>query len=162
MRIGTHSGRHRTLGQRLAEHYQAFSKERSIFRKNIGRALLARDQDPSLDVWDLDLTTPDAQQRARGRLRPLKQAGVEKRVSDNLAARTSFTVVSCEGNSKELRAWESGLIATVAQCAHCWASDSWLGHHSPKDRIRERSLWQTLQLDDTPLTAGEVDRFVSA
>ena len=36
------------------------NKDRSIFRKNIGRAILNKNQDPFLGQWELDLTTRKA------------------------------------------------------------------------------------------------------
>jgi hypothetical protein len=38
-------------------HFTIENKDRSIFRKNIGRALLNRDWDPFLPAWELDRTS---------------------------------------------------------------------------------------------------------
>jgi len=41
----------------LYQHYHVNeNKDRSIFRKNIGRALLDKNKDPYLKIWELDLT----------------------------------------------------------------------------------------------------------
>jgi len=56
VRIGTHRGDGR-LPLRLEEHFLKENKDRSIFRKNIGRALLARDGDEFLGQWEIDLTS---------------------------------------------------------------------------------------------------------
>lgn len=45
VRTGSHSGQDR-LASRLGEHYLKENKDRSIFRKNLGRALLSRASDP--------------------------------------------------------------------------------------------------------------------
>jgi hypothetical protein len=45
VRVGTHNGDLR-LSKRLIEHFVNENKDRSIFRKNIGRALLHRANDP--------------------------------------------------------------------------------------------------------------------
>lgn len=57
--IGTYTGNN-NLRSRLKEHFIKENKDRSIFRKNIDRAILARDKDPFLKQWELDLTTRTA------------------------------------------------------------------------------------------------------
>ena len=56
VRAGTHTGNNQ-LRSRLQQHFINENKDRSIFRKNIGRALLTKDKDPFLKIWELDLTT---------------------------------------------------------------------------------------------------------
>ena len=51
VRVGTHTGANQ-LRSRLRQHFLVENKDRSIFRKNIGRALLHRDHDPFLETWD--------------------------------------------------------------------------------------------------------------
>ena len=58
-RIGTHTGEGQ-LPSRLQKHFLRENKDRSIFRKNIGRCLLSRDGDTFLAWWELDLTTSKA------------------------------------------------------------------------------------------------------
>lgn len=53
VRIGSHTGAG-NLPSRLQEHTTA-NKDRSIFRKNIGRALLTKAMDSFLQQWELDL-----------------------------------------------------------------------------------------------------------
>jgi len=62
VRIGTHTGKNQ-LRSRLDQHFIHENKDRSIFRKNIGRALLNKDLDPFLDQWELDLTTHEAKSK---------------------------------------------------------------------------------------------------
>ena len=50
VRIGTHRGDN-NLYNRLKEHFINENKDRSIFRKNIGRALLNKNQDSYLEIW---------------------------------------------------------------------------------------------------------------
>lgn len=61
VRVGTHRKENQLPG-RLEEHYLHENKDRSIFRKNIGRALLNRDHDPFLEYWELDLTSHESKQ----------------------------------------------------------------------------------------------------
>ena len=62
VRVGTHTGANQ-LPSRLAQHFLKPNKDRSIFRKNIGRALLNRAHDPFLEQWEIDLTPSGAKQR---------------------------------------------------------------------------------------------------
>ena len=48
VRIGTHNG-DGNLPSRLKSHFIKENKDRSIFRKNIGRALLNKSNDPFLE-----------------------------------------------------------------------------------------------------------------
>jgi hypothetical protein len=59
VRVGTHTGEAQ-LRSRLKQHFITPSKDRSIFRKNIGRALLNRDHDSFMREWEFDLTTRKA------------------------------------------------------------------------------------------------------
>jgi hypothetical protein len=53
VRVGTYPGDKQL---RSRQHFLVENKDRSIFRKNIGRALLRRGQDPFLPLWELDRT----------------------------------------------------------------------------------------------------------
>ena len=52
VRVGTHTGEG-NLSQRLNEHLYTPNKDRSIFRKHIGRCLLAAENNPLLEQWNL-------------------------------------------------------------------------------------------------------------
>jgi len=56
VRVGTHTGENQ-LRNRLSQHFFNENKDRSIFRKNVGRAILSKNCDPYLSVWELDFTT---------------------------------------------------------------------------------------------------------
>jgi len=56
VRVGTHTGKNQ-LRTRLKQHFIQENKDRSIFRKNIGRCLLNREQHSYLDVWEMAMTT---------------------------------------------------------------------------------------------------------
>jgi hypothetical protein len=66
VRIGTHTGADK-LPSRLREHFILGNKDRSIFRKNIGRALLNRVGDPFLAQWEWTLHHQERRQGMRGR-----------------------------------------------------------------------------------------------
>lgn len=53
VRIGTHTGQDQ-LPSRIKQHFIDENKDRSIFRKRVGRCIL--NGDPFLSTWDKDLT----------------------------------------------------------------------------------------------------------
>ena len=91
VRIGTHTGQDR-LYLRLKSHFIEEKKDFSIFRKNIGRALLNKANDPFLKYWNIDLVTHAAKIKYAAQIDLEYQAEIEKRVSDYLRDSFSFTV----------------------------------------------------------------------
>jgi hypothetical protein len=83
VRIGAHTGVDQ-LRSRLMQHFMLENKDRSIFRKNIGRAILNRDHDPFLKQWELDLTSHEAKEKYQNKIDLKKQALVEKDVSQTI------------------------------------------------------------------------------
>src|SRR3989338_8228293 len=79
VRIGTHTGNNQ-LRSRLNQHFINENKDRSIFRKNIGRALLHKQKDSFLADWEIDHTTKQA--RLHHTINAQKQKEIEKLVSD--------------------------------------------------------------------------------
>jgi hypothetical protein len=140
VRIGTHTGSGTTLADRLREHFLTANKDRSIFRKNIGRALLNRDQDSFLADWNLDLTTSAAKAKYAGKIDLAKQLDVESRVTQQIHSAFRVAVLECTSDIR--RELEANLISTVAACTECRPSMSWLGLDSPVSVIRQYGLWQ--------------------
>ena len=56
VRVGTHTGDGQ-LRSRLNQHFVKENKNRSIFRKNIGRCMLNEENSNYLDRWELDTTS---------------------------------------------------------------------------------------------------------
>lgn len=140
VRVGSHRGAGQLPG-RLAEHYLNEKKDRSIFRKNIGRALLARDQDSFLDHWNLDLTSRANRDRYGAVVDLERQAEVERRVSEYIRAAFSFVAIAVPDQEERL-ALERSLIGTIFACRECGPGEEWLGRYSPKSKIRDSGLWQ--------------------
>ena len=153
VRVGTHTGDNQ-LPSRLQQHFVRENKDRSIFRKNIGRALLSRANDPYLAKWELDLTTREAKKKSLGEIDPEKQKLVEQQVTSYMQSKFRFVVFQVE--SKEMRLeLESRIISTISTCTQCGPSAQWLGRFSPKDKIRESGLWIVNELYKTPLSETE-------
>jgi len=127
---------------------RAAPKDRSIFRKNLGRALLNRDGDGYLGVWDADFTSRRNRDAHGHRRDTAKEERVEAEVTRILRKRFSFRFIILEDETERMGSsgLESHLIGTVAQCRECSPSDTWLGNSSPKPQIRESGLWQVQHL----------------
>jgi hypothetical protein len=156
VRIGTHRGQG-NLRTRISETYLLDERklgfgpdnpkpaDRSIFRKNLGRALVNRASDDYLRVWEIDFTT----KRNRERLWLLRDMAKEKELEQAISAllrdRFSFRVIVVECPTKRAEL-DKRLVGTVARCGLCTPSVNWLGRYSPKTKIREGNLWQVQNL----------------
>jgi len=154
VRIGTHTGANQ-LPSRLTQHFLLENKDRSIFRKNIGRALLARDGDPFLAQWEIDLTSSTAKARYGALIDRDKLRETEQRVSEHMRRALRFVVVPVERKEDRLRL-ESRLISTVSLCHDCGPSPAWLGQWSPKREIRESGLWLVQHLYEEPASERDL------
>jgi len=150
VRVGTHTGNNQ-LRSRLRQHFIDSNKDRSIFRKNIGRALLNHNHDPFLAQWELDLTTNEAKRKHGGTLDLEKQSFVEQRVSEYIQRAFRFIVFAVENKAMRLDL-EARIISTVSLCRECGPSEGWLGLDSPKTKIRESGLWLVNELYGEPLS----------
>src|ERR1035441_5966967 len=153
VRVGTH--KEGNFRSRISEHFLLNERrmnfdvtrprphDRSIFRKNIGRALLNRERDPYLEIWEVDMTPSANRAARRGRRDIDKEKQIEGEVTRILRERFSFRFVVLEGQEKRMgsEGIESRLIGTLAGCQMCQPSPAWLGLHSPKPKIRQSGLW---------------------
>lgn len=156
VRIGTHTGNNQ-LRSRLNQHFMNENKDRSIFRKNIGRALLYSDEDPFLKQWNLDLTTKKAKELYSDSVDFVKQEETEKRVTKYIQDNFSFVVFQLEDKEERLYL-ESKIISTVSRCEECKPSQQWLGLKSPKEKIRKSGLWQVNELWKEPLSKEDMNK----
>ena len=154
VRVGTHTGE-RQLRSRLNQHFVKENKDRSIFRKNIGRAILHRNGDPFLDQWNLDLTSRLAREISGGTIDRSRLSETETLVSKYIRSHFSFVAFEVPSKFERLRL-ESALISTVFLCDECQPSDAWLGRHSPVPKIVHSGLWLVNELDKTPITVADL------
>jgi len=163
VRIGTH--RDGNFRNRIAEHYllheskMNFSKkkakpsDRSIFRKNIGRALLNRRRDNYLQMWEIDFIY-GKNRRLFGHLRDInKEKEIEIEITRMLRKNFSFRFIEmvCQKERMGKGGLESSLIGTISRCKVCRPSKNWLGNHSPKTKIRTSGLWLVQHLRTTEI-----------
>ncbi len=157
VRIGTHTGEDQ-LRSRLKQHFLNENKDRSIFRKNIGRSLLKQSSDPFLEFWELDLTTRKAKDKYSHLIDFEYQKSIESRVSQYIQSNFSFCAFEVNDKAKRLEI-ESKIISTVSCCKECGPSRSWLGCSSPKQKIAGSGLWLVNELYKTPFDASGIEGF---
>ena len=153
VRVGTHTGKDQ-LRSRLKQHFITENKDRSIFRKNIGRALLHEQGDSFLEQWNWDLTTRESKDRLLPLLDTDKQKQIEKEVTSYIQGHFSFSVFDIPTKEDRLNL-ESKIISTVSLCQECKPSEGWLGSSSPVQKIRESGLWLVQGLYKTPLNEDD-------
>ncbi len=155
VRIGTHTGNDQ-LRSRLKQHFLIENKDRSIFRKNIGRALLNKKNDSFLRYWEIDLTSRKAKNQYASLIDSDYQKQIESEVSQYIRTNFSFIVFELKDKADRLEA-ESKLISTVSLCDECCPSDNWLGNFSPKAKIVKSGLWQVNELYKTQFDVSGVE-----
>ncbi len=154
VRVGTHTGSDQ-LRARLFQHFVNENKDRSIFRKNIGRALLNKNNDTFLKQWEIDLTAREDKDKYLKSIDMTKQKEVEKQVTKYLQDNFTFTVFEILNKDERLEL-ESKIISTVSSCKECKSSKEWLGNFSPKDKIRKSGLWLVNELYKEPLNDEDI------
>ena len=155
VRVGTHTGWN-NLGKRLAEHFLTENKDRSIFRKNIGRALLNRQKDPFLKQWEMDLTAKESREQHAARIDSSRLSEIEIEVSRIIRTAFTFCVFRVDRRPQRLEL-EARMIATINHCTGCHPSKHWLGSHSPRSQIRESGLWLVQHLNGPVMTIGDLE-----
>lgn len=159
VRIGTHTGDNQLLS-RLKQHFVKENKDRSVFRKNIGRCILNKANDDYLTKWEWDLTTRANKEKYGKLVDPAYQAEVEHKVTKYIQENFSFTVIEVLDKVDRLRI-ESRLISEVSKCNSCRPSNHWLGLSSPKIKIRESGLWLVNELYKETFSKDELQDFLS-
>ncbi len=155
VRVGTHTGVSQ-LRSRLNQHFVKKNKNRSIFRKNIGRCILNREQSPYLPLWELDITSRIDKEKNFKLLDLEFEKMIENRISVYIQGNLSFCVFQVETKEQRLF-WESKIVSTLAKSKELKPSENWLGNFSPKDRIIISGLWQVNELYNDILTENELN-----
>lgn len=164
VRVGTHKDGN--FQSRVAEHFLFNERkmdfdaksspphDRSIFRKHIGRALLNRDGDSYLEIWNKDFMTKEDIRKFGHKRDIRKEKKIERAVTEIIRSTLSFRFIKVSGQGIRIDL-EKRLIGTLAQCSVCQASPRWLGLHSPKKQVRESGLWLVQHLSAPMITAED-------
>ena len=156
VRVGTHTGE-KQLRSRLNQHFVKENKNRSIFRKNIGRCFLNKDKNRYLDLWELDITSKAEKEKNLNLLDLDFEKQLEKRISEYIQANFSFCIFQVDTKEQRLF-WESKIVSTLAKSNELTPSKNWLGNYSTKDKIRQSGLWQVKELYNEELTETEFEQ----
>lgn len=159
VRVGTHTGKNQ-LRSRLRQHFTMENKDRSIFRKNIGRALLNRRNDQFLEFWEVDRTTKANKDKYRDLIDLDYQRKIEEEVTNYIRENFSFVIIPVEEKDERLEL-ESRLISTVSLCETCNKSNDWLGNYSPKKKIARSGLWLVNELYKIPFDEEDAYKLMS-
>jgi hypothetical protein len=101
------------------------------------------------------MTTKAARDTHGSKIDHEKQKGVEKHISEYMQKHFFFGVISVDDKDERLTL-ESKIISTVSHCTVCKPSQTWLGLHSTKEKIRASGLWLVNELYKDPLSADEL------
>ncbi len=167
VRIGTH--REGNFKSRIKDHFlfneskMNFDKtrspphDRSIFRKNLGRAILNNEKNVYLKIWDIDYTTRENRKELSDQRNIKLERKIEAQVTTLLQYNFSFKYLIIKGQERRIgsKGIESRLIGTLSQCDKCMPSKEWLGNHSPVSKIRDSGLWQYQHLTKSPISESD-------
>ncbi|MDD3014384.1 MAG: hypothetical protein PHC34_11835 [Candidatus Gastranaerophilales bacterium] len=159
VRIGTHTGINQLIA-RLKQHYINENKDRSIFRKNIGRCILNKCNDPYLQTWNIDFTPKETRVKFKHLIDVNYQKSIERQISSHIRENFTFCILPIDNKEQRLDL-ESKIISTVSNCSECKPSQSWFGLYSPKDKIRSSGLWLVNKLDSTQLCKADLEHIKS-
>jgi hypothetical protein len=161
VRIGTHgtNKENNEFISRLKQHFIKENKNRSIFRKHIGRAMLNKANDDYLEKWNLDTTSKADKIKNTPLIDKDREEEIERQVSTYIQSNFYFVILEVN-TSKERDYFESRLIGTVSNCKICKASNKWLGNYSPRTnsgkKIIGSGLWNVDKLYSPSLTEEEL------
>jgi len=152
VRVGTHKSNN--FRSRISEHYlmdgmKTFDenspapKDRSIFRKKLGRALLNKMKPAYLPIWEKDFTTKVERAKYKNKRDIALEIQVENQTTKILRNNFSFRFIEIADQEQRMgkKGIESRLIGTLSHCRLCKPSSQWLGNFSPKKQIQESGLW---------------------
>ena len=159
VRVGTDTGQNQ-LKSRMRQHLTRENKDRSIFRKNIGRAMLAKGNNPLLNYWNIDFTTKKNKELFFNEEKSAECAAVEKDISAFMKENFSF-VVFCVNTKEERLRLEEGIISALYQANDFVASADWLGNYVPEKRgthVKKSRMWLSQGLKAKMLTNQELQK----
>lgn len=155
VRVGKNQENDR-LNKRLSQHFGA-GKNSSVFRKYLGGAFIRR-RDPGSPCL---APTPGSRQghweRQDYRKCPECEP-VERTVSEYIEKNMSFRCVRIDDQNDRTR-FERVLIATIAHCPVCVASQMWLGRDAYSKRVERAALWNHQHTQDPMIAEEELRRF---
>jgi hypothetical protein len=161
VRVGTHRGQN-NLAPRIREHLYTPNKDRSIFRKHVGRCLLAKEGDAFLTQWQIDLTTKASREMNGHKVDKVRLKEVENEVTRYMTENFSFAVLRFDTQAERLH-YEECLLSTIFRCRDCGPSETWLGKSHPTSAVMPGcGLWNVQGLLGPVLSLDEAQRVIAA
>ena len=162
VRVGTDTGQN-NLKSRMSQHFTNENKDRSIFRKNIGRAILNKtNQINLLNYWNLDLTERAKKDKYFNEDLNKECKIIEKQITDFLCNNMSFVVFELEHKDDRLR-FEEAIISALYNSDDFIASDKWLGNYvlpTKGNHVKNSRMWLSQGLKAKPITDEEFTRLL--
>ena len=159
VRVGTHRSNGR-LKQRLKDHFISENKDGSIFRKNIGKAILNKNNHPYLNVWNVNTSKPENIILLGNSYDPVIQKNVEESVTKYMREHFSFVCFPVTAEQERLQL-EEGIIAALNMATSFTASPEWFGRYSTEQEIVSSGMWLKQGLDGVPLSEHEYKRLLT-
>lgn len=161
VRVGTHTGEN-NLRKRVQEHFLKENKNRSIFRKHLGKCILHRDDLPEKKrtQWDWDLTSRSQREAHAGEIDFEWEKTIERKVTAYIRDNICSAVISVDSKQERL-AYERALIGTLCRCEACKLSSGWLGRSHPNRKISETGVWNILCQNEASISQSEVEKLFS-
>lgn len=150
VRVGTHT-QDNNLINRIRNHYRG-SKNSSIFRKNIGIALLNSRNDDYLKIWQLDTSQPVIREKFADKINKLKEAELEQEITNYINDNLFFVAFEAPSAAERLKI-ESGLISALTYATNNKQAHDWLGNFSGKLNILRSGMWLVKEMDLEPISA---------
>ena len=157
VRVGTHTS-DRRLQKRLKDHFISKNKDGSIFRKNIGKALLNESNHPYLTVWSMD--SSDKQNvidKVGDSFNLVTQKSIEEEVSSYIQSNISFTCFHVP-HKEDRERFENAIIASLNNSLDFHSTNKWKGVYSPEKEIAESGLWLKKGLNEPLLSESEYNK----
>jgi hypothetical protein len=159
VRIGTHTGEGQ-LQSRISQHFENENKNRSIFRKNIGRCFITQENIDYLPVWDLDTTSKENKKRFIAIVDKEYETTIEKKISKYIQENLTYSLLEISSKMDRLHI-EARLVGTISSCTECSPSETWLGAISPISKIVDSGLWQVKELYTEPISENDLELIIN-
>ena len=136
----------------------------SIFRKNIGRAMLNKEQKIELlKYWNIKMSKPENKKYFNNELQ-LECRSLENKITNYLCANMEFVVFNLEKAEDRLR-YEEAIIATLHKSKDFKASENWLGNYVPtnikNNHVVDSRMWISQGINAKELTDAEFQRLMT-
>lgn len=141
IRIGTHRGEGRLKG-RVAQHFLTEDKNGSSLRRYIGSALLSRNKDAYLSIWEVNSRSHMLSTDYKNKIDINKERQIEAEVSKYLREHVYFYCIEADSYENRLELKKNMMKCLYSDNTYK-PSNKWLGNDSPMLHIKAYGLWNS-------------------